>query len=135
MRAFQVTPSTVDATLIDKGVQNTRTVTDPSGRTYNQTTSTYVFAFDNGTHYPVEFTNFVLPFVVGVRVTFLFFITPDGKERFFSIYNHRERRWRPLPFDQSIDLTTREERKLFSTLAVVWGLIFLINVYFFKGYQ
>ena len=70
MRDFQVTPYTVDATLIDKGIPKTKTVSDPSSRrTHTETTSTYVFAFDNETHYPVKFTNFELPFVTGVRVT------------------------------------------------------------------
>jgi hypothetical protein len=128
MTAFQVTPYTVDATLIDKGIPNPKTVTDPSsGRTHTETTSTYVFAFDNGTHYPVEFRNFELPFVTNVRVTFLLFRTPDGRERLFSIYNHSERSWRLLPFDKNIDLSTRKERGLFAIVGMVWLLIILIG--------
>jgi class 3 adenylate cyclase len=135
MRVYQVTPYTVDGTLIDKGIAKTKTVSDPSsGRTHTETISTYIFAIDNGTHYPVKFTNFELPFVTGVRVTFLLFSTPDGKERFFSIYNHSERKWRQLPFDKKIDLSTRAERRLFAILATVWILIFLVVFYWFKEY-
>jgi class 3 adenylate cyclase len=61
----QITAYTVDATLIDKGTPGAETVSDRSGKTYTVPTSTYIFAFDNGRHYPIKLTilTFPLPLV------------------------------------------------------------------------
>ena len=67
-----------------------------------------------------------------MRVTFLLFYTPDGKERFFSVYNHSEGRWRRLPFDKSFDLHTHKERNLFSILVIVGFLIVGADSYWFR---
>jgi len=90
----QITPHTVDATLIDKGVPSAETVSDRSGQTYIVPTSTCIFAFDDGIHHPIKLRD--LPFATDVRVTFLSFKTPflmfktpqgeEIKEIFFSAY-------------------------------------------------
>jgi class 3 adenylate cyclase len=124
----QIIVYTVDATLIDKGTPGTETVSDLSGQTYTVPTSMYIFAFDNGKHYPIKLTNFELPFAIGVRVTFLLFKTPQRKEILFSVYNHSEQGWRNFPFEKNIDLGTEQERKAFGILIVVSSLIPLVAV-------
>jgi class 3 adenylate cyclase len=84
---FKIILYTVDATLIDKGTPITKTFSDlSSGRTYTETTYTYVFALDDGRHYSRTLINFDLPFVIGVRVTLFLFRNPKDKEGLFSVY-------------------------------------------------
>jgi len=132
----QITLYTVDATLIDKGTPSTKTVSDPaSGRIHTETTYTCVFAFDDGRHYSVRLTNFDLPFVTGVRVTIFLFITPQGREGLFSLYNHCARVWWKFPFDRNIELNTNQEGRFFILVMAVLLLIVVAAWSWFKESQ
>ena len=132
----QITLYTVDATLIDKGTPITKTVSDPSsGRTHTDTTYAYIFAFDNGRHWPVTLTNIDLPFVTGARVTLFLFTTPQGKKYLFSIYNHAEQLWRRLLFNKKVDLNNEQERKFFTLVSAALALMIVAASYWLNWFK
>jgi hypothetical protein len=116
----QIRAFTVDGTLIDIGAPRYDNVSVGYGKartTRTDTTVTYIFQLNEGKrHYPVELTNFSLPFAAGVTATFLCFEDRKRQRVPFSVYNHSDPRWIELPpFKTIIDLSNDQPGSLASS--------------------
>jgi hypothetical protein len=124
---------TVDAKLIQIGIPNVRTVSVGSGRTHTtqiSTTVPYIFELEDRSHSAIDFTNFSLPFAIGVRVIFLVFKDAKGKEVLFSVYNRSDPRWIELPYDHNSDLSNEKERKGIALLLIGFSCVILVSFWF-----